>query len=248
MSQAYYNEWDHNAAAWLRELCWAGEIPWGDVDETSISDVKDVPERVAHFFAGIGGWPLALRLAGWPEDEEVWTGSCPCQPFSSAGKGKGTADERHLWPEFLRLISKCRPATVFGEQVASKAGRKWLAGVRADLEALGYAVGAADLCAAGVGAPHIRQRLYWAAKRLPDPMRSGRPPRREGAGDGQVAGGGGVDGLGDGKRDRRDKGLDARAAAKGLGDGCAVGRLGNGNGNGNETDPKRRTGPNNAGA
>jgi DNA (cytosine-5)-methyltransferase 1 len=68
-----------------------------------------------------------------------------------------------LWPEFRRLITDRKPSTIFGEQVASKAGREWLSGVRADVEELGYAVGAADLCAAGKGAPHIRQRLYWVA-------------------------------------------------------------------------------------
>ncbi len=163
---AYYNENDPKAAAWLRELIKHGHIADGDVDERSIVDVR--PDELAgftqcHFFAGIGGWSYALRLAGWPDDKPVWTGSCPCQPFSVAGKGAGTADERHLWPEFHRLISKCRPTTVFGEQVASRAGRDWLATVRADLEELGYAVGGADLCAAGVGAPHIRQRLYFVA-------------------------------------------------------------------------------------
>jgi DNA (cytosine-5)-methyltransferase 1 len=162
----YYNEFDPAAAQWLRNLIAAGLIPPGEVDERSITEVQ--PHELAgyiqcHFFAGIGGWPLALQLAAWSSDRPVWTGSCPCQPFSVAGKGKGTEDERHLWPEFLRLIAQCKPATVFGEQVASAAGREWLAGVRADLETLAYAVGAADLCAAGVGAPHIRQRLYWVA-------------------------------------------------------------------------------------
>ncbi|MEO0966031.1 MAG: DNA cytosine methyltransferase [Planctomycetota bacterium] len=136
------------------------------VDSRSIADLKPadlVGYTRCHFFAGIGGWELALRWAGWPDDRPVWTGSCPCQPFSSAGKQRGTADERHLWPAFRELIAECRPPTIFGEQVASKAGREWLAGVRADLEALGYAVGAADLCAAGIGAPHIRQRLFWVA-------------------------------------------------------------------------------------
>jgi DNA (cytosine-5)-methyltransferase 1 len=102
-----------------------------------------------------------LRLAGWPDDRAVWTGSCPCQPFSAAGKRGGTDDARHLWPEFYRLIAECRPATVFGEQVASKDGLAWLDIVSTDLEGADYAVGAADLCAAGVGAPHIRQRLYF---------------------------------------------------------------------------------------
>ena len=125
------------------------------------SDVKGFTQ--CHFFGGIGGWSEALRLAGWPDNAAVWTGSCPCQPFSQAGKGLGEKDPRHLWPEFRRLIAECIPATIFGEQVGSKAGREWLAGIRADLEALGYAVGAADLCAASTGAPHIRQRLFWVA-------------------------------------------------------------------------------------
>lgn len=162
----YYNEIDRHAAQWLRELIADGLIPPGDVDERDIRDVRADDLRhyeQCHFFAGIGGWPYALRLAGWPEDRPVWTGSCPCQPFSVAGKGCGEDDERHLWPAFRRLISECRPPIVFGEQVAGKDGLLWLAGVRADLEAEGYVVGAADLCAAGVGAPHIRQRLYWVA-------------------------------------------------------------------------------------
>jgi DNA (cytosine-5)-methyltransferase 1 len=162
----YYNEFDAYPAQWLRNLQAAGEIPVGQVDERSIKDVKadDLKGAVqAHFFAGIGGWPLALRLAGWDESWPVWTGSCPCQPWSAAGRSEGMGDERHLWPTFHRLISECRPPVIFGEQVASADGRAWLAGVSTDMEKLGYAFGAADLCAAGVGAPHIRQRLFWVA-------------------------------------------------------------------------------------
>ena len=162
----WYNEIDTFAAAWLRELIADGLIADGEVDERSILDVRPDDLRgftQCHFFAGIGGWSGALRLAGWPDDRPVWTGSCPCQPLSVAGQRKGHADSRHLWPAFHDLIAVCQPATVFGEQVASKLGREWLAGVRADLESSGYACGAADLCAAGVGAPHIRQRLWWVA-------------------------------------------------------------------------------------
>lgn len=164
--RAYYNEIDPFAAQWLRNLIAAGHIAPGDVDERSIVDVK--PTDLAgyaqcHFFAGIGGWSYALRLAVWPDDRSCWTGSCPCQPLSSAGQHKGHADERHLWPAFYSLIAERQPAIVFGEQVANADGREWLSGLRADLEALGYACGAADLCAAGVGAPHIRQRLFWVA-------------------------------------------------------------------------------------
>jgi len=162
--QTYYNEFDPFAAQWLRNLISKGLIAPGVVDDRPIQEVQpgDVFSR-AHFFAGIGGWDLALQLAGWPSDAPVWTGSCPCQPFSAAGKRKGVEDPRHIWPEFRRLISECLPPVIFGEQVASADGRLWLDGVRSDLEALGYAVGAADLCSAGVGAPNIRQRLYWVA-------------------------------------------------------------------------------------
>lgn len=166
LRDAYYNEIDPYAAQWLRNLIDAGHIARGDVDERSIVDVQ--PSDIAgyvqcHFFAGFGGWPRALRIAGIADSEPVWTGSCPCQPLSSAGQRKGHADERHLWPAFYGLIAQRSPAIIFGEQVASKDGREWLSGVRADLETLGYASGAADLCAAGAGAPQIRQRLYWMA-------------------------------------------------------------------------------------
>lgn len=166
---AYYNEIDPFTAQWLRELINAGAIAPGDVDERDIADVTAddlAGYDQCHFFAGIGVWSYALRLAGWPDDRPVWTGSCPCQPFSSAGKRAGFTDERHLWPEFFRLIRECRPATVFGEQVASKDGLAWLDLVQNSLESAGYACGALDTCAAGVGAPHIRQRLYWVANAI----------------------------------------------------------------------------------
>lgn len=162
----YYNEFDPKAAAWLRELIKAGLIPEGDVDERDIRQVSGNDlERYTqcHFFAGIGGWPYALELAGWPDDVRVWTGSCPCQPLSSAGQRKGEMDERHLWPEFYRLIAQCRPATIFGEQVASNDGLEWLDGISLDLEELDYAIAAADLPACCEGAPHQRQRIFWVA-------------------------------------------------------------------------------------
>lgn len=161
---AYYNEINPTAAQWLRNLIAGGHIAPGVVDERSIEDV--IPDELreftqCHFFAGVGVWSHALRLAGWPDNKPVWTGSCPCQPFSQAGKGAGFDDERHLWPAFFHLISECRPGVVFGEQVASKDGLAWIDLVQTDLEATGHASGAVDLCAAGLGAPHIRQRLYW---------------------------------------------------------------------------------------
>lgn len=161
---AYYNEIDPYAAQWLRNLIAAGHIAPGDVDERSIEDVypDDLrPYTQCHFFAGIGVWSLALRRAGWPDDRPVWTGSCPCQPFSAAGKGTGLDDERHLWPDFHWLIQERRPPVVFGEQVASKDAEPWIDLVQVDLEAMGYAFGTVPFPSAGVGAPHIRDRLFW---------------------------------------------------------------------------------------
>lgn len=180
----YYNENDRYAAAWLRELIADGQIPKGEVDERSITDVQPTDLSgftQCHFFAGVGGWSYALRLAGWGDDSPIWTGSCPCQPFSSAGKGKGTADERHLWPQFFRLIGQCRPDVVFGEQVASKAGLAWLDGICDDLEGAFYSVWACDTCAAGVGAPHIRQRLWWVAESRQQSARRRLQRSKEGA-------------------------------------------------------------------
>ena len=183
---AYYNENDPKAAVWLRELISAGLISPGEVDERSISEVDPNDVRgftQCHFFAGIGGWSAALRLAGWGDDRAVWTGSCPCQPFSSAGRQRGAEDERHLWPVWFELIRECGPGIVFGEQVASSgvvglvSGDRpassgdapvWLDGVSSDLETAGYTVGASVLGAHSVGSPHIRQRLWWVGSRLAD--------------------------------------------------------------------------------
>jgi len=166
MKPAYYNENDPKMAAWLHELIKADLIADGLIDERSIADVTADDLKgfsQCHFFAGIGGWSYALRLAGWPDDRPVWTGSCPCQPFSAAGKGRGTKDERHLWPEWFRLIRKCKPVTIFGEQVEAAINHGWLDLVSSDLEREGYRVGAIGLPACGVGAPHIRQRLWFVA-------------------------------------------------------------------------------------
>jgi len=266
----YYNEWDKKTAAWLRQLIAERHIPDGEVDERSITEVEPNDlrgYRQCHFFAGIAGWPIALQLAGWSADRPVWTGSCPCPPFSQAGEKSSCpmcssrvvmphpwrqgyfacaecyhewyADGRHLWPEFYRLIKECQPATVFGEQVASASGRAWLAGVCASLEELGYAMGAADLCAASAGAPHIRQRLWWVAdaergtaKRHGYEMGSAASSLQGESREQRIrhdAGHGGIDGTqrlqhstGDGREQWRAE-SGGRRAACGCGAGCGVG-------------------------
>lgn len=161
---AYYNEFDRQKAATLRNLIEEGAIAAGIVDERSIAEVR--PEDLAdftqcHFFAGGGLWSLCLRNAGWPDDRPVWTGSCPCGPFSAAGLRKGFADPRHLWPEWFRLIRFGRPDQLFGEQSAD--ADAWLDLVSTDLESVGYAFGAADIPAAGFGGAHRRQRFGFVA-------------------------------------------------------------------------------------
>lgn len=184
---AYYNEFDPYAAQWLRNLIAKNLIAPGDVDERSIVDVQ--PDDLkgytqCHFFAGIGGWSYAARLAGYPDDRELWTGSCPCQPFSVAGKQQGKEDERHLWPIFFNLIRARRPAVVMGEQVAAAVGKDWLDGVHFDLEGIGYACGAAVVPACAVDAPHRRDRLWFVADATaPGEGRRGLLRSGEGAGE-----------------------------------------------------------------
>jgi DNA (cytosine-5)-methyltransferase 1 len=231
MSGVYYNEIDKNAVAWLSELIAAGHLPSGDVDTRDIRDVRPDDLRGythCHFFAGIGGWPLALKLAGWPEDRPVWTGSCPCQPFSSAGRRDGFADERHLWPHWFHLIEQCQPDTIFGEQVASKDGLAWLDLVSDDLEGAGYALGAVDICAAGVGAPHIRQRLYFVAERLEHAESDGRDERWTEPSRWGAASGCGVVGLAhaDGRQSGQAWAIQSsREHRQQSQDGCSSGRL-----------------------
>lgn len=161
---AYYNEIDPYAAQWLRNLIDAGQIAPGVVDERSIEDVvpSDLEEFTqCHFFAGIGIWSLALRRAGWSDSRPVWTGSCPCQPFSSSGTGAGFDDDRHLWPVFFHIIGERKPTVLFGEQVA--ASSEWLNLVRNDLGSVGYAMGAMPIEAASAGANHLRSRIFFVA-------------------------------------------------------------------------------------
>ncbi|TXH56954.1 MAG: DNA cytosine methyltransferase [Desulfurellales bacterium] len=162
----YFNDNEPYVAEWLKNL-----YPKADVDSRSVTDIQ--PQQLtgymrAHFFAGIGGWELALNMAGWPDNLPVWTASLPCQPFSTAGLRRGESDERHLWPIYRELVIQQRPFFLLGEQVAGKAGIEWLDNISADLEREDYAVGAAILGAHSVGAPHIRQRIYWAAYSVRD--------------------------------------------------------------------------------
>ena len=227
----YYNDNDPGAAAWLEALAAESEIPAGTVDNRSILDVRaDELSRFrrVHFFAGIGGWAEALRIARWPADVPVWTGSPPCQPFSVAGKGISQDDPRHLAPHFAGLVGDGCPLVLFGEQVAgaevlgpvSGPPRReaaaapawaWSDDLQDRLEGAGYAYGAADLCSAGIGAPHIRQRLFFGAFRR-DALGFIRERLADHYGDGWSEAGGGFTATG-------HDGAFGDGAAGGLGDG-----------------------------
>lgn len=208
----YYNEFDKHKAAWLRHLIEEGAIAHGVVDQRSIAEVQPDDLRgfaQCHFFAGIGIWSLCARRAGWADDEPVWTGSCPCGPFSVAGKQQGFADPRHLWPEWFRLIRQCRPRVLFGEQSAD--ADAWLDLVQADLESISYACGAVDIPAAGFGGAHRRQRFGFVADTDNTEWWSDRAPWHDGRwpktgrvqGDGDAGDGGAIDGMADGASERR---------------------------------------------
>jgi len=97
---------------------------------------------------------------------DIITGGFPCQPFSAAGRRLGTDDPRHLWPHMLRAIREIQPRWVVGENVGGIL--TWSGGmvfemVCADLEAAGYSVQPFVLPAAGVGAPHRRDRVWFVA-------------------------------------------------------------------------------------
>ena len=97
---------------------------------------------------------------------EIITGGFPCQPFSIAGKQKGTNDDRHLWPEMFRIIKEFKPRWIIGENVRNiiniQDGMVFET-VCTDLEGEGYEVQAFNIPAAGVGAPHRRERIWIVA-------------------------------------------------------------------------------------
>ena len=181
--KAFYNEIDAYCCDWLSNLMDAGHITPGVICDKSIEDL--LPDDLrgfdrVHMFAGLGGWDYALNLAGWT-DREVWTGSCPCQPFSSAGKGNGFADQRHLWPAWFHLIREREPAVIFGEQVEGPAARIWLDLVQADMESIDYAFGGGVLPAASVGAPQLRHRTWFVADAHDTRRQRAERPRQQGA-------------------------------------------------------------------
>lgn len=146
-----------------------------NVNERGFYRVTEYEKSRSFKFSGLHGWGLVRKVEHTGVMAKVYNIEVDednsyvaegivvhnCQPFSTAGKGNGFTDERHLWPAMHHIIYSLRPELVIGEQVASNDGLAWLDLVQTDMEGTGYTFRAADLCAASIGAPHIRQRLYW---------------------------------------------------------------------------------------
>ena len=162
---AYYNDIEPFPCQVLRARIADGRLPGGTVDQRSICDIK--PDEIpigtqVHLFAGIGGFALAARLAGLPDDFDIWTGGFPCQDISYAGKGAGLSGSRSgLFFEIVRLLRgvRQRPAWLLLENVPAikKRGIDW---VLSELEGLGYTCWSSVVGAGAVGSSQNRLRLF----------------------------------------------------------------------------------------
>lgn len=109
---------------------------------------------------------LDEKIKGWNSKDVILSGGFPCQPYSNAGKRKGKEDERHLWPEMLRIIREVRPRWIVGENVRGLVN--WNGGlvfdeIHFDLETLGYEIQSFILPACSKDAPHRRDRIWIVA-------------------------------------------------------------------------------------
>lgn len=142
----------------------AERVGWRNVYQV---EADEFCRRVlAHHFPQTRQYGKIQDFDGFTPVVDVISGGFPCQPFSNAGKRRGDADDRHLWPEMLRVIRAARPKWVVGENV--RAFADWSSGlvlesVFSDLESEGFEVGAFIVPAAGCGAPHRRERVFIVA-------------------------------------------------------------------------------------
>ena len=179
---AWYNDIDPFACSVLRARIADGRLPAGTVAERSIKEIdpNEIPERTqVHLFAGIGGFAYAARLAGMPDDFDIWTGGFPCQDISCAGKGVGLHGSRSgMFFEIVRLLHgvQRRPDWLLLENVPALLSRG-LDRVLDELAGAGYTCWPVVVGAWAVGAPHKRDRV-WIVGRLDNatsPRCSGNP-------------------------------------------------------------------------
>jgi len=169
---AYYNEIDPFCCGVLKARIADGRLPGGQVDGRDVREVRpdEIPAGQVHLFAGIGGFAYAARLAGLPDDFDIWTAGFPCQDISTAGKGAGLSAPRSgLWREVVRCLRVVRPPRLLVENVAALLGRG-MGTVLGDLAGSGYDAEWDCLPASTFGARHLRCRVFISAHAgiLPD--------------------------------------------------------------------------------
>lgn len=149
----------------------------------SLVTKRNFPNTFHHPDIHTLNYETIIKNSRWnPSDTTIVVGGFPCQPYSIAGKRKGKNDDRHLWPEMLRVIQEVQPTWVVGENVPGLVN--WSEGmvfeeVQSDLEAEGYEVQSFILPAAGVGAPHRRDRVWIVAYRSSERCNHGSDNRQE---------------------------------------------------------------------
>jgi len=139
----------------------------GGFETAAFCEYEPFPRKVlAKHWPDVPCFPDVRKLEGRDIDGpiDVICGGYPCQPFSTAGQRRGQKDDRHLWPEFSRLVAELRPAWVIGENVAGHISMG-LDDVLSDLERQGYACRTFVIPACATGAPHRRYRVWTIASR-----------------------------------------------------------------------------------
>jgi DNA (cytosine-5)-methyltransferase 1 len=134
----------------------------GGFETVAFCEVEEFPRAVlAKHWPDVPCFPDVRKLKGADIDGpvDVICGGYPCQPFSTAGRRRGAEDDRHLWPEFNRLVAELRPTWVIGENVAGHISMG-LDSVLSDLEGQGYACRTFVIPACAVDAPHRRDRVW----------------------------------------------------------------------------------------
>jgi DNA (cytosine-5)-methyltransferase 1 len=157
----------------------------GGFETVAFCEIEEFPRRVlAKHWPDVPCFQDVRKLKGSDIGTvDVICGGYPCQPFSTAGKRQGAADDRHLWPEFMRIVAELRPSWVIGENVAGHISMG-LDDVLADLEAENYTARTFVIPACAVGASHRRDRV-WTVAHASDMQRNGCKHHPD-AGEGQV--------------------------------------------------------------
>lgn len=135
---------------------------WAGINTVAFCEIEPFAQKVLKKnFPSVPVFPdiYKLKRSNINETVDIITGGFPCQPFSIAGKKRGTDDDRDLWPEMFRVIKEFKPTWVIGENVANFVGMA-LERTKNDLESEGYEVQPLIIPACGIGAPHKRDRVW----------------------------------------------------------------------------------------